>query len=277
MKKIRIFLVIAAFLALILSGLLTRQNEAIWILTRATGIVSLFVLFISIATGELKVMLPKDAKLAKIHIVSSVLSIALVFLHMAYSILDNFKWGADLDFWQYLGLSFSNKWLVLISIGSLSFYAMAVVGISSSRKSMKMLKFKRWKIVHYISYAAFFMAYVHSVNLGTDFNHSALAGFMMVSANIMFIFVIAALMIRLLHKRLDVKDRWAAMSAITIVFILIFGTVAIAENVVSYNEKVAAEENKEAIAQEAVDAKAKILNDLYGQVESLKTGDVEDG
>jgi len=153
------------------------NTEAIWLQTRILGLISYGFLFLAVNIGLAK-MLTKGSRsfdFFRFHVPASIASVVFTFTHFISAFLDSYKWGETLTASQYIGFSFSDEWVTLISIGVLSFYIMVLVSVTSPPKIVRYMGFKRWKAIHYLSYIAFYMAYVHSANLGTDLKTSSIA------------------------------------------------------------------------------------------------------
>lgn len=211
------------FLALyIFISSLISSTEWIWYLTRMFGLISFFFLFATIVLGELRLLsfVKADFKLFKYHVPISVFTLFLVLLHFISAVFDKFKWGTNLAFTDFLGFSFSDKWLTLLSLGTLAFYLLIIVGMTSMKKSIRMLGFKKWKLVHFLSYATFATAYFHTVNLGTDIKYSVLSVFLKPAVMFCFWFVVALLIVRAL-KSFDLFTDQAEITLTSAFFVIL--------------------------------------------------------
>lgn len=186
--------IVAAALFLLFSFSI-RETSLIWWQTRIFGLIAFFALFLTLLLGELRMLSIRKLKLFRWHKPLGIFTVFLVALHGLSGFLDAYKWGPSLSWFQYLGFSFGDKWLLFLSFGTLAFYLLLLIGLTSSRKGMQALKFKRWKLVHYTSYVAFLIAYVHSINLGTDLKAGILHTIVFGS----FLVVTALLLVRVIH------------------------------------------------------------------------------
>ncbi|MCB9359335.1 ferric reductase-like transmembrane domain-containing protein [Candidatus Woesearchaeota archaeon] len=226
--KIIIPTIISLILYIFLSSSV-RNTELIWVLTRFFGILSLTVLMIVVILGELRMLtvIKADFVLFRFHKPLGIFLIFLVIAHFISAVFDKFMWGKTLLFHQFLGFSFSDKWLVLLSLGTLAFYLLFIVGATSSQPAMQFLRFKRWKMIHLLSYLAYLMAYIHSVNLGTDIKHSILSPFLSIFFTLGFLVATALFLSRMLQARIKQDDQASVVLATIIIVILIIGTVGV--------------------------------------------------
>jgi methionine sulfoxide reductase heme-binding subunit len=213
-------LTLIAFTAL---SILIQDTEWIWFLTRAMGLLSYIFLLLSVVLGELRLLTKgkSDFWPFRYHHAISAFSILMILCHFIAAFADNFKWGKQLRFWQYLGLSFSDKWLASLSLGILAFYLLVLVGIASATKGARAIGFNRWKLIHYLSYVAYFIAYLHAVNLGTDIKtsslHTVLSPMIVFSA----ITVLGLLITRIIYGfRLLADQTEVAMTAVFFILLL---------------------------------------------------------
>ena len=204
-----------------------KTTEYIWLQTRLFGLLSFFALFLTIVIGELRLLTKIKAKfiLFKYHVPLAIFSTILVLLHFISAAFDKFKWGTNLVFTQFLGFSFSDKWLTLLSLGTLALYLMIIVGMTSANGIIQKIGYKKWKFIHYFSYVSFLFAYIHSINLGTDIKTSILSPVLKPVFVIMFFVVVALLITRILNSY-KIFDDQSEINLATIFFlVLVIGTV----------------------------------------------------
>lgn len=247
MKLRNIVLIVLGILVAILYLIIAnsvKNTELIWILTRTFGLLAFLSLFLLVLIGELKLLnIPSTFKL---HCPAGILTLAFAFLHFLSAVFDKFKWGKNLNFSDYLGFTFSDRWLTLLSLGTLAFYLIILISITSSNKGIKTLGFKKWKLSHYLSYAVFILVFIHSLLLGTDLKTSPLRNFIFpiyifMSSLLVFLFIL-----RLLRKYIEEKD----------LFVLIILGILLAASVTYFanglrlsNENKTAQTNQEALSE----------------------------
>lgn len=167
---------LATVVFIVLSSAISH-TYAIWLQTRLLGLVAFFALFLTVLLGELR-LLAKDKSrvtLFRYHKPLAIFATYIVLLHFISAVADKYQWGKGLRFTQYLGFTFTDQWMILLSLGTLAFYLMLLIGATSATRSIQLLGFRRWKLIHYLSYLTFLIAFVHAVNLGTDIKHGVVA------------------------------------------------------------------------------------------------------
>ncbi len=141
-----------------------------WHLSRASGTVAYLLLTGSTAWGLLlsskiiKETIPAALSLV-MHNVLSWLALAFTGFHAMMMLLDNYYSYkvADLTI-PFIG-PYRPGW---VGLGIISFYMMVVVTLSFYvRKQMGQ---KRWRSLHYLSFAAYILVTIHAIAAGTDTN-----------------------------------------------------------------------------------------------------------
>jgi DMSO/TMAO reductase YedYZ heme-binding membrane subunit len=216
--------------------------------------------------GELRLLhkVKGDFVLFKFHKPIAIFSGFMILLHFISAALDKFKWGVSLRFVQFLGFSFSDKWLVFLSLGTLAFYLVLLVAFTSGSKGQQLIGFKRWKVVHLLSYASFAVAFIHSINLGTDLKTSALAPILHPIVLAMFFGVTALLIVRMLNSTPLFEDQKEVALAAIFFLLLILGSTFLVSNVVQKESRIAKLSNQVEILGAGVKAQEEIVN-ITGQ------------
>ncbi len=270
--------VIFSFIYVLLSYMI-KDTESIWVQTRIFGILSYVFLFLSIVLGELRLLSKNKAKfkLFRFHIPIAIFSVYLVFLHFIAAAFDNYKWGKSLSFINYLGFSFSDKWLIFLSFGTLAFYLILLVAFLSSKKSIRMLGFKKWKLTHYFSYLSFIMVQIHSVNLGTDVKSSSIAFFIKPLFGFMFLIVISFLIARIIVSLIKFSDQKEINLVSLAIIILIFGGVLLIgkyydnkESFTDMNQKILLLDEENKILEQQISVLETNISDKTEKISSLK-------
>ena len=255
----------AGIIALAVFSYFVRDSEVIWLQERALGLLSYLLLFTSVFMGELRLISKgkTEFRLFKHHSTVSVLAIFLVPTHFMSAVMDRFKWGRQLSLTHYLGFSFSNTWLTFLSFGVLAFYIMAAVGFTSMAGNIRRLGFRRWKIVHYLSYLGFFLAYVHTVNLGTDIKDSTLHYLLYPLTVFSFILVAGLLLTRTMNSFIAFSDQLeVAITAVFFILLLTFSALLASE--ASYVEgKVAMLHEKLIVSENAATTQESAVHEQY--------------
>jgi methionine sulfoxide reductase heme-binding subunit len=265
---------VVALLVYILFAASVRDSSLIWIQARVFGLLSFFSLFIAVVLGEMRLLSKVKAKfgLFRFHTPMAIFAMFMVVAHFASAALDNFKWGKGVAFVQYLGFSFSDKWLVYLSLGTLAFYLMLIIGLTSRTTAIQRIGFKRWKLIHFLSYLSFVVAYIHSVNLGTDLKTSFLAPYLSVTVILMFFFVISLLITRFIGSFGAFADQWEINLAATFLIVLFVGSVLITRSTLQKDQQLADLESQLASVQADIAAQERSVHDLSVRARGLADG-----
>jgi DMSO/TMAO reductase YedYZ heme-binding membrane subunit len=164
--------------------------------------------------GELRLL--GFNKLFRLHCSIGILTFFIALLHGISAAYDKFKWGTALKLTDFLGFNFSTKWLLLMSIGTLAFYMIILVALTSSTQIIQKLGFKKWKILHYMSYAAIAAVFVHSMLLGTDIKTSSISWVALPAVVFLFVTATGLLAARLM-KPLTPKQVAAAIIFVVLI------------------------------------------------------------
>jgi methionine sulfoxide reductase heme-binding subunit len=201
-----------------------KATEAIWLLTRSLGLLSIAALFVMIIIGELKLL--GYSRFFRWHCDIAILTFYLALLHGFSAAFDRFKWGKDLSFTDYLGFNFSGQWMILLSMGTIAFYLIILVSVTSSSSKIKALGFGRWKLVHYLSYAVLAIVFVHSMLLGTDMKSGLLGSLLFPLSAFAFSAATGILVIRIFRK--SIPGRKDVMLSIMLALLLSAAVAAVA-------------------------------------------------
>ncbi|MCA9825606.1 MAG: ferric reductase-like transmembrane domain-containing protein [Dehalococcoidia bacterium] len=165
---------IIAFCGLLIAVLTVRiaqhgsDGTGTWDFTRATGFVGYILLWLSVSggmvTGFRGVPAPfKGGRWVELHRMISILSLAFVGAHMVGLLLDPWVSFSPVDILVPFWSPYRAFW---VGLGTISFWLLIVVLVSTFLFSR--LGWKRWRLLHMLSYPAFLMAFVHGVMAGTD-------------------------------------------------------------------------------------------------------------
>jgi predicted ferric reductase len=143
-------------------------GSASWYLTRSTGIVSLLLLTLAVALGVVDVRRwssPRWPRFAldTLHRNVSLLAMAFLAVHVLTAILDSFAPISIVDSVIPFAGSYRPFWL---GLGALSLDMLLAVTISSLLR--RRLGFASWRAIHWLTYASWPIALLHSFGTGTD-------------------------------------------------------------------------------------------------------------
>lgn len=257
-----------------------REQELIWQLTRIFGILSFITLFITVILGEIRLISKNKADFAifKYHTPIAIFSTFLVFIHFLSAVMDKYKWGKYLSFSDFLGFNFSDKWMVFLSLGTLAFYLMLLIGMTSAKKSIQFLGFKKWKLVHFFSYAAFTIAYIHSMNLGTDLKTSVLSSFLSPLFFLCYITFICIMIVRIAGISFY-SDQLEINITVFFLVILLIGGILLINNASKTDERLLLLEKKIANEDTSIGFYSSIISNMTLENQELKKeiGDIKNG
>lgn len=138
-----------------------------WFTTRGTGAMALVLVTVSVALGVANVRRMQVANLRfivdSLHRNASLLAIAFVALHVITTLLDGFAPIGVLDVVIPFHSAYRPLWL---GLGTVSLDLMAAVAITSWLR--RHFGHRAWRATHWLAYAAWPVALVHSYGTGTD-------------------------------------------------------------------------------------------------------------
>jgi sulfoxide reductase heme-binding subunit YedZ len=148
-------------------------NPAVWYLMRATGVVALLLLTLSFGLGvstsnRWSLRGSRQWVTTTLHRNASLLSVVFLVIHVVTSIVD-----PDAQVRALATVSpFGTPWW--LATGTLSLDLLAAVVVTGLAR--KRLPFRFWRIVHWSAYAAWPLAVVHTLGMGSDAHAWWLAG-----------------------------------------------------------------------------------------------------
>jgi methionine sulfoxide reductase heme-binding subunit len=138
---------------------------AVWYLMRSMGIVALLLLTVAFGLGIATTnrWRPPGSRLyvtTEMHRYVSLLSVAFVAVHVLTAVVDpDAQVRAVAAVWPF-GSPFS------LAFGTISLDLIAAVVITSLGR--RRLPFRAWRLIHWSGYAAWPLAFAHTVAMGTD-------------------------------------------------------------------------------------------------------------
>ena len=139
----------------------------LWYATRATGLVALLLLTVTMSLGILtagraKSTLPAFAR-ADIHRRISVVTVVFLALHVLTSVIDTYVHIKWITIVVPFTSGYHTFWLALGTIGVDLFLAVA---ISSALR--RHISARAWRVLHWLAYLSWPVAVAHSLGMGTD-------------------------------------------------------------------------------------------------------------
>ena len=139
-----------------------------WYLTRASGAVSLILLTLSLAVGIALVGRVRSGRWPRfavdgLHRSSSLLALVFLVIHIVTAVLDSFAPIALLDAVIPFAGAYRPLWL---GLGATAFDLLLAVLITSALRAR--LGLGAWRAVHWLAYASWPVAMLHSLGTGSD-------------------------------------------------------------------------------------------------------------
>jgi sulfoxide reductase heme-binding subunit YedZ len=151
-----------------LTGAASISPSAFWYLTRGSGIVTLVLLTVSVSLGVLTSVrwrskgLPRFV-VAGLHRNVTLLAVVFLAIHVSTTIIDGYTpIGLRDAFIPFLS-PYRPIWL---GLGALSSDLLAAVVVTSLLRAR--LGFRTWRTVHWLAYATWPLALIHSLGTGSD-------------------------------------------------------------------------------------------------------------
>jgi methionine sulfoxide reductase heme-binding subunit len=146
----------------------TSGPSPLWYATRATGVVALVLLTITVALGVLGVSRLESSRwprmvTAGLHKNISLLVVAFVIVHVVTTVLDSFVHIGIISAFVPFTSSYRPLW---VSLGAIAFDLLLAVVITSLVRTR--ISVRAWKGVHWLAYACWPIALWHGLGTGTD-------------------------------------------------------------------------------------------------------------
>jgi predicted ferric reductase len=149
-------------------ALVVTSSTPLWYTTRATGLVAMVLLTVSMALGLLSSVgyqrpgLPRFVTVG-LHRNASLLALAFTAVHVVTTVLDGFVHIPVQDAFIPFISGYRPVWLGLGAIASDLLIALVVTSLLRTR-----IGYRTWLVVHWTSYACWPVALVHGLGTGTD-------------------------------------------------------------------------------------------------------------
>jgi sulfoxide reductase heme-binding subunit YedZ len=146
----------------------TVGPSAYWYLTRSTGTMALILLTMSVVLGVIDVGRYTTTRMPRfvvdgMHRTVSLLAVVFLVLHIVTAALDSFASIPLIDAVVPFVGSYRPLWL---GLGAASFDLMLAVVITSLVR--RRLGYQAWRLVHWLSYASWPLALLHTLGTGSD-------------------------------------------------------------------------------------------------------------
>lgn len=193
------------------------SSAALWYLTRATGLVALVLLTVSVALGMLGATgwnrpgWPRFLTTG-IHRNVSMLVFCLLGIHIGTAVADSY---APISIVQAVVPFTSAYRPIWLGLGALAFDLLLAVLVTTAMRHR--LGFRRWQAVHWLAYASWPIAVVHGLGTGTD----PRSGWMLAITIACVATVMAAVWWRIGTSLLPARHRTAAVATSMVVMLAV--------------------------------------------------------
>lgn len=144
------------------------NSQALWYLTRGSGVVALILLTLSVLAG-----LATESRwnsyrwprfvVEALHRNLSLLGPVFLVIHIASAVLDSYVPISWVNAIVPFGASYRQFWLGMGALALDLFLAVAITSLVRAR-----LGYRRWRSVHWLAYASWALAIVHGLGTGSD-------------------------------------------------------------------------------------------------------------
>ncbi len=150
------------------SAIVINSSTPLWYLTRATGLVALVLLTVSMALGLLssvRYLRPAWPRFvtAGLHRNSSLLALAFTGIHVATTLADSYAPVRVQDVVIPFISAYRPLWL---GLGAIAFDLMLALTVTSLVRTR--LSYRSWRLVHWGSYLCWPVAVLHGLGTGSD-------------------------------------------------------------------------------------------------------------
>ena len=148
--------------------LAVTESQALWYLTRGSGLVSILLLTLVVALGIAQVhgvAGPGNQRfvITQIHRNASLLVVVFIAIHIATSILDGYAPIHWLDAIIPFASPYRSLWL---GLGTLAFDLLLALVITSLLRLR--IGFSTWKAIHWLAYVCWPISFLHGLGTGSD-------------------------------------------------------------------------------------------------------------
>ena len=151
--------------------MLASSSQALWYLTRGTGLVSLLLLTASVVLGVVGVKRWASARwprfvTAGLHRNVSLLAVAFLVVHIVTAVADSYVTITWLNAFVPFSGTYRPLWLGLGAVAGDLLLALILTSLARP-----FIGYRAWRAVHWAAYACWPVALLHALGTGTDANH----------------------------------------------------------------------------------------------------------
>ncbi|HEX6444090.1 MAG TPA: ferric reductase-like transmembrane domain-containing protein [Streptosporangiales bacterium] len=179
----------------------TFAGNPLWYATRATGIVALVALTLSVALGvttlgRVPASLPRFVTQG-VHRSVALTAVGALLVHVATVVLDGY---VPIGWWAVVMPFVAGYHPFWVGLGAVAFDLVALAAVTSLLR--RRMRYRTWRLLHLCTYPAWLLALVHYVGVGTDARGAA--GLLLAGASA--VLVLTAVVVRLVLVRMSVRE-----------------------------------------------------------------------
>ncbi len=198
-------------------GIVWSEVPIWWFVARATGVMALFAMGLSVMLGVLLStrLLPdrrRPAWLLDVHRWLSGICVVGLLAHLASLVADSYLVFG----WKELLLPGTSAWEPLaVSVGVIGLWTLVIGTIAAVLR--KRLQRRTWLILHRLTYGSFALSMIHAILAGTDATHPLFLGFALAMIVLVLFLVVYRLLVTEAPRRSTTRtggsadDRLAAL------------------------------------------------------------------
>lgn len=154
---------------MLLSAVATSKTD--WYFMRGSGLVAFILLTLTVVLGVAGAKSWRSrhvptAVTAGVHRTVALLAVVFVGLHVTTAVLDSWIGLSVVDVIVPFASHYQPLW---IGLGALSLDALAAVVVTSLLRAR--LGYRAWRLVHWLTWLSWPVAYLHTIGSGTDSTH----------------------------------------------------------------------------------------------------------
>jgi DMSO/TMAO reductase YedYZ heme-binding membrane subunit len=151
-----------------LAAAISSSPRFLWYLTRGTGVVTLVLFTLTVVLGIANFKRLETSRIPRfvvdgIHRNAALLAVTFLGVHVATTLLDSYVPIRLIDVVVPFGAAYKPLWL---GLGAIAFDLLIAVALTSAMR--RRLGFRTWRAVHWLAYAAWPVALIHGLGMGTD-------------------------------------------------------------------------------------------------------------
>jgi methionine sulfoxide reductase heme-binding subunit len=147
---------------------ISSSPRALWYLTRGTGVVALLLFTLTVTLGIANYKRLQTRRIPRfvidgLHRNAALLAVTFLSLHILTTLLDHYVPIRLIDVVVPFGAVYKPLWL---GLGAIAFDLLMAVALTSALR--RRLGYRAWRSVHWLAYAAWPVALIHGLGMGTD-------------------------------------------------------------------------------------------------------------